>query len=230
MSARHFECVTEKAEGRSIRTYRLTCGHCGRTENMGNQNMGERTAQPLVSKKFTSKGWIVGRRPQDDRCPGCANAIYRANAKKKLRVVHNAEKQDEPMPYVSFAEAQVALKAAHPREMTRDERRLIFAKLDEVFLDEKRGYDNGWSDKRVSDDLGVPRAWVAQIRDENFGPSNTNTEAQELVVDAKKAQDAMAEAFAEWSKAKAEIDAKVEKLMQTGAAIQKRLDKIEAQF
>lgn len=70
--------------------------------------------------------------------------------------------------------------AEPPREMSRDDRRLIFAKLDEVYVDENTGYSAGWTDDKVATDLGVPRAWVAQIRDENFGPG-TNEEITKLL-------------------------------------------------
>lgn len=81
-----------------------------------------------------------------------------------------------------------------PREMSRDDRRVIFAKLDEVYLDEKRGYEQGWSDHRVATDLGVPRKWVETIRAENFGNIGTNedmaafmAEAEALLTGARKA-------------------------------------------
>jgi hypothetical protein len=83
MSARHFECVQERAEGRKIDTYRLTCGRCGRTENIGQQSMGHTMADDLVPKKFRVRGWIVGRRSQDDRCPGCSQAIKADASRKK---------------------------------------------------------------------------------------------------------------------------------------------------
>jgi len=69
-----------------------------------------------------------------------------------------------------------------PREITREERRLIIGKLEEVYIDEKRGYSGGWHDERVAKEMGVPRAWVAMLRDENFGPqiADNNPEVQAL--------------------------------------------------
>lgn len=64
-------------------------------------------------------------------------------------------------------------KAEPPRAMTRDERRLIWAKLEEVYLDERSGFTAGWTDERVAVDLGVPRAWISTIREENFGPDHS---------------------------------------------------------
>ena len=70
--------------------------------------------------------------------------------------------------------------------MTRDDRRIIISKLDAVYLDSKRGYDSGWSDQKVSSDLGVPRKWVETIRAENFGDMGGNEEMAEFYEQAKK--------------------------------------------
>ncbi len=47
-----------------------------------------------------------------------------------------------------------------PAELTRENRRIILAKLEEVYVDEKTGYSPGWTDAKLALDLGVPRAWV----------------------------------------------------------------------
>ncbi len=99
--------------------------------------------------------------------------------------------------------------------MTRDERRLIWAKLDEVYVDEKAGYSAGWTDARLAEDLGVPRAWVSTIRDENFGPDQSE-ELQRTVAEAR----AVMAANTEHAKA-------VEALMQQGAALLKRAEAVE---
>lgn len=62
------------------------------------------------------------------------------------------------------------IKADTPRTMSRDDRRIIFGKLETCWSDAKKTYDDGWTDERVVKDLGVPRAWVSTVRDENFGP------------------------------------------------------------
>ena len=84
------------------------------------------------------------------------------------------------MKLVETIAKAVAVSEEPPRVMQREDRRIIFQKLNEVYLDEKRGYVEGWSDLRVSEDLGIPRAWVAQVRDENFGPVAANPEITEF--------------------------------------------------
>lgn len=204
MSARDFIPTMERVGASAFRTYRLTCGSCGVTANIGSQSFGERLACDLVPKKFGERGWVVGKRPTDDRCPSCvAKSEQRKRAMSKLRVIDDKKPTAEP-----------------PREMSRDERRLIFAKLDEVYLDERRGYDNGWSDKRVADDLGVPRAWVAKIRDENFGSENSNDETRQLLEEARSVVAA----------ARLEMEALNKKHEATIEALLSRVDRIAKQF
>ena len=68
--------------------------------------------------------------------------------------------------------------AAPPRSPSRDEKRIIFKKIDEFYVGETVGYSGDWSDDRIAEDLNVPVAWVATIRDENFGPNISEAQAQ----------------------------------------------------
>ena len=110
-----------------------------------------------------------------------------------------------------------------PREMTRDDRRIIFAKLNDVYIDEKQGYSGTWTDKSVAAYLGVPWAWVAKIRDENFGAERSNEEARELL---KQARTFAADA-AKYAGDAQSIVTQHTKLCADLAAFVKRLDKIE---
>jgi hypothetical protein len=97
-----------------------------------------------------------------------------------------------------------------PRNMTRDDRRIIISKLDAVYLDAKRGYDAGWSDQKVATDLGVPRKWVEDIRAENFGDVGTNEEMNEFYEQAKalsvEARKALVEARTYYEKVNALVE------------------------
>ena len=49
----------------------------------------------------------------------------------------------------------------------------IYNKLEDVLNKTTDGsvhYDNGWSDKRVAEEIGVPASTVSRVRNENFGP------------------------------------------------------------
>ena len=64
--------------------------------------------------------------------------------------------------------------------MTFSDRRIINAKLEEVYHDELNGYRAGWSDQQVADALGTNVAWVEQLRAQNFGPAEGNAEVATL--------------------------------------------------
>jgi hypothetical protein len=70
-----------------------------------------------------------------------------------------------------------------PREMGRDDRRIVFAKIDEVYLGEGNGYSQGWNDEAVAKDLAIPRAWVASVREEMFGPAISVEDPKQLKQD-----------------------------------------------
>lgn len=70
----------------------------------------------------------------------------------------------EPRP------AHPGISEQPPRTMTRDDRRLVLVKLEEVYVSETVGYSAGWTDESVAKELACPRAWVATLREENFGP------------------------------------------------------------
>ena len=74
-----------------------------------------------------------------------------------------------------------------------EDRRIIFEKLNEVYLNEREGYSEDWTDKKVAEHLGVPQAWVTQIRADNFGPhgsnkviDNTNADGTALVKEIRE--------------------------------------------
>ena len=79
--------------------------------------------------------------------------------------------EELPMPTdQNQTDVVVPIKADPPRQMTRGDRQVIWNKLQDVYPKEDKGYMGEWTDGRVAKDLGVPRAWVTEIRAQNFGP------------------------------------------------------------
>lgn len=180
MTARKFSEVTERY-GSTWRTVaRLTCRKCGVSDSIGLASVGGLMPPNIITKKMEQRGWSIGPNDQWDYCPGCSQKQVKTMT--PLKVVHQ-----EPEKATD-----------KPREMSRDDRRLIFSKLDEVYLDEKRGYVSGWSDHKIASDLGVPRKWVEIIRNENFGALGTNEDMQTFLTEAealcKQAREALDEA------------------------------------
>lgn len=165
MSARGFVELSQR-HGTIYRTVaQVACRDCGTTESIGIKTGGGLLPPQIIQKKFEQKGWSIGANPKWDHCPECT----RKQKAVILKVVNHAAQELE----------------SKPREMSRDDRRVIFAKLDEVYLDEQRGYERGWSDQKVATDLGVPRKWVEVIRSENFGALGANEDMSEYLVQAE---------------------------------------------
>lgn len=75
------------------------------------------------------------------------------------------------LPKAREADAQEPAPAVKPPAsvLTPPVRRLIFDKLDEVY-DEATGYTAGWSEARLAETIRCPRAFVAEVRMQMFGP------------------------------------------------------------
>jgi len=217
MSRRHFVETIVREEGQPVPRYRLVCGSCGCGGQLGRMNFGPAIADEQVPQKFEALGWRVGKRRdgRDDRCPSCVNREQEAR-RRHLHVVQSEESEpvaqnNTPVPKPVLTPSPVD----KPREMSRDERRLIFAKLDEIYIDERSGYSAGWTDARVANDLGIPRAWVTKIRDENFGPG-TSEEVEKFLAEA-------AELAKIWGEIRTEQDMLRERICET----QKRVEALE---
>jgi len=170
----------------------ITCHRCGASDQMADHNVSLMPFEP-VAKYFRRKGWDVGHRRQGHVCPGCQKrdkAAARARYKAKeppMRV----PAQVPASALTLVATPALPVVAESPRVMSREERRIVFEKLNELYVNERTGYAPGWTDEKVAKDLGTPRAWVAQVRDEMFGPEGTNPEIRELLTEAREVLSAM---------------------------------------
>lgn len=194
MIAKVFDLATvETTDHKRTRGFRIQCGGCGKTEvtRLNTMAYGVDTAEREIrfgTRKFEQMGWHVGKNKSQHRCLACIEVA------KSQRVLEQAQNEAKIVRTLSMASPSPAPKGANgathmpvvqdstaPKVMTRDDRRLIFEKLNEVYVDEKTGYVAPWTDKSLATDLGVPQAWVSQIRDENFGPEKSNAEIDKLL-------------------------------------------------
>lgn len=91
------------------------------------------------------------------------------------------------MTVVNKIEQSLQVVQENAKVMTREDRRIIFEKLNDVYIDGKIGYGRGWTDEKVANDLGVPRAWVKLLREENFGDEVGNEDIREQAAEAQAA-------------------------------------------
>lgn len=148
----------------------------------------ERLPADFVIRQADIKGWHVDKlRASHDRCPSCQVAYRRRSTTPgkitPMRPIVAAHHQEPPMS------TPVTTKSAPApaREMSRDDRRIIFAKLNDVYLDSH--YSAGWTDRRIAEDLNVPRAWVESVRVENFGDAGDNEDARRFIADLDAIRD-----------------------------------------
>lgn len=207
MSGRDFPFATIQRGGQPFSALRIDCGACGtqafyKAERLGHK---ERAGSLGAEKHFRAVGWVIGSRAKADRCPDCAA-------------------RDKP----KTEQAEPAMDATKPREMSREERRIIFAKIDELYLEDKKGYTPPWTDSAVARDLGVPRAWVAQVREELFGPEGSNAEfddflekAAPIITDLKNLHRSVAAQLEEARK----LAARVDEIERIGRRIEREIGK-----
>lgn len=171
--------------GRTLRGYEITCGKCGveerlkynYTKHLAEDNIIERN----VELKFECKGWKVGRRKRDNRCPDCLRRAtqmryFHAQKKEDKMKKENSVTVNEVLSVNDLKSSTAMLKLPDPpmlkeeeRAMTVPDRYLVINKLMEAYT-VGQGYNGDWDDQKVAMDLGVPLSWVEKLRDENFGP------------------------------------------------------------
>ena len=190
-----------------VRGLSITCGKCGVIQRapmntVFNTKGDDRQAELLAMRKFSKMGWEIGRSTARHRCPACIEkrtiakpfaALGKLTTDNLKKLLDDNIKKEEPAMRTSSLNGGVSLKAMEQsspqvREMSLEDRHVVFAKLQDVYDMKAKSYTADWSDKRVSEDLGVPRAWVSEVRGSFFGPDR-NAEFEEQILVAKTAVD-----------------------------------------
>lgn len=159
MSSREFAFHQVVEDGQPRMAATIVCA-CGNRDTFVNQARMQ-LAPAAPARWFTEKGWHVGSKPKGDKCPYC-RALSASSIKLKL------VPKEEPVS-----------QTPAPKEMTREDRGVIFAKLGDVY--QGKGYVAGWTDTKVAEDLNVPLLWVREVRDLFYGTDAGNPEIEELL-------------------------------------------------
>lgn len=139
----------------------------------------------VIIQQFERKGWEIGKNEKHDFCPKCVEArkVERRLRRIKPISINGHEKAIAPQEgavMVNTNTFQPPVSQAAVPEISRSDKRVIFAKLEEVYADETSGYKTPWTDAAVAKDLGVPVAWVVLVREDSFGPANDNGEIRDM--------------------------------------------------
>jgi len=201
----------------------VTVIHC--TACDARLEIASKSKEPLpvdfVVRQADIKGWHVGKlNAAKDRCPDC-QARYRRITNIQPRAVTRPITQ-EPTPMTTPTPKLVV--AEPPREMSKDDRRIIFAKLSDVYAVDH--YAAGWTDKRIAEDLNVPRAWVEDIRSTFFGEARDNEEVRQFLADLEAIRPALVDFAADRQaliRRTDDLTTKIAKLLKIGEEIRKTI-------
>lgn len=158
------------------------------------------------------------------------------------RVAHIPEPVPEPTPQITEEDMSLAVSSinvdtpittppAPERSMTPEVRRKINRAIFDNWDEAKNHYLGDMSDQKLSAQLSVPRAWVKQVRVDNFGDSGANEEFDTLREELKERERVWIEQLAAAQRAvEAAVDivGKLEAQMADMKGLRRRLEKIEA--
>ena len=167
MTARHagkqFDVLSawDQATCAYVPAMRVVCRKCGASDEI--RVCGRNRPLPVETavRKFRERKWQMGATRSKDVCPACH--VPQTNPEPSMQTKETAMNGKPSNP-----------KAEPPRQPTREDKRLIFAALEEVWLGEDKGYQSGHTDVTVAKGLGVPRKWVEDVRREMFGELGRN--------------------------------------------------------
>jgi hypothetical protein len=140
----------------------VECSRCGKFENIP---ITSSTVLPpdAIVKKMLAKGWVMGHRRRDDICPECVAA------KRKTSVTKIADYLRNEAPHLLPVEAK---PAAHKEDAPGgEEKRIVILEIEKHYSDQDKQYVDGWTDKKIAVELGVPESLVRYIREFFFGPA-----------------------------------------------------------
>lgn len=183
---------------RRIRAIECSSENCQRRDEIFDNGSTE-LPQEIVLKKFQQKNWEIGRDRNNDVCPDClASRRHRKQREEKMHdrnsVVAGAMERlqglaQKPNYETVARHPEKVIEATVPkqvveveaRKMEVDERRVVFTKLNDVWAGGDIGYSAPWTDAAVAKDLGVPLAWVVEVRSQLFGEVRDNQEIRDVL-------------------------------------------------
>lgn len=203
-SERNIRFTAESVE-RGDRMVKAQVAHCsepGCAHKLAVFNQkGSRIIPPaLFGRVLRKNGWSV-RHGTDPFCPDhgdkpqveikMARPSVRPHAVKQMTIILPPSEPtlelEPPMPTATPLVRLEQLGEATARQMTLDQRRRINREIGDSWDGDKSRYIGDESDQKIAVRLSFPRAWVEQVRVENFGDSGANDEIEEFkaLLDAK---------------------------------------------
>jgi rubredoxin len=172
--------MIEPVEGYGVSRAKASCDECSRSEvvpaNHGSEKSGKYNInEGQVKRKLCAQGWsdVKGKL----RCPSCEAKRKISNHKEANMATKQEPKSASVVPM---------------REPTKEQKREIVAMLQITYDTDAGRYKSGDTDKTVAEAIGggVMWGWVAEIRDDLFGPDGTNDDVAKLLDEVAAIRDA----------------------------------------
>lgn len=147
-------------KGPGVSRAKCICDDCER-EEVVSANYSKRNHEldeGQLIRRMEGQGWTYIKKTL--RCPSC-------EAKRKV---------------VNIQEAKLP-KVEQPKKPDRKQKRQIVDLLEEVYDTDGEFYIGGETDETVAATLGVLPGWVAEMREELFGPAGGNEDIEKLTAD-----------------------------------------------
>lgn len=194
---------------------RFHCTSCDNTVELPVKS-GYRLNAEAVTKRAIRQGWIADAfRKSGTLCPDC-------------QAVRKAARSPQPEP-TEAEEAPVNIttritpSAEAPRKLNADQRLKVRSLLDAHFDDARGMYLDGYSDKRIGEEINVPWALIAEMREVAYGPIKIDQEILDLKTEIASTRTAA-------TKLRSEIIELVRKAGEEIGALDKRIEALEGRL
>lgn len=204
-SDRKFIRTVIRMDGQSVGRHILKCSEPGCGEEHEIIDRGHRQLPfDEVRRRFERDKWFVGKNEKHDQCPKCVKK-HRDERSARLK---KFEKPAEPQisNVVPITQGEPVMTTTMPdRPISREDKKIINLKLHEVYMGDDQGYYPPHTDHSVAKELGIPVKWVADIREEMFGPAHSNSDIEDQLAKIEAVKAEVIAVAAETQKALVEI-------------------------
>jgi len=162
--------------GQRVGCHTIKCSECDNSKEVLDRGYKQLPFDE-VERRFAKAKWFVGKNEKHDLCPACVTKkTIERRAKRTPPKQHIPTLTLVPTTPIPMKEPAPMTVTMPDRPISREDKRLINIKLHEVYIGEKEGYYAPHTDASVAKDLGIPVAWVRDLREEMFGPAHSNSE------------------------------------------------------
>jgi ribosome-binding protein aMBF1 (putative translation factor) len=205
----YFPSANEQVAGHWVRFRVARCKN-GHEERVRDTSANGLPPQALA-KMFRAKGWEISSNFGGKVCPKCKAD---RPTKQQWKAIH-AKRTEVSSHDNTVIRMPTAKVADDPRQPTRDDKRVIRDALDEHYDEKAERYTKNWSDKALAAKLNKPERWVADVREEFYGPDVNEAAAfyaTEVAALRKRVDEVEASAMDHLAKQMEEIKAALKKL------------------